>query len=166
MLLAVTLPHPRIFYKVIDAKLCQEEQVTLPAGQYVFRTVTNPINPTLKDWMILDQPQLVNPDFSANDIIGMSYEYMLFWCQKPSLFTFNDLIIEMEEISEKVAVNDDVECINLPPVKLAKIIPLHLEQAPFARVPKKEQFKTPSVYQPIIARRIWSPAACRIMSCS
>ncbi len=166
MLLLVTLTHPRIFYKVVNAKLYHEHQVKLPAGQYVFRKVVNPVNPELKDWLILEQPQLISADFSANDIIGACYEYMLFWCQAPSFFGFNDMIISMEELSAVAVVNDQTEYIAPPPASLAKIIHLPQNYPPFARVPKRHQFRTYITTPIIIGRRRWNPAARRIMSCS
>ncbi len=163
MLLLVTLAHPRIFYKVVNAKIYQ---ITLPSGQYIFRKIINPINPELKDWLILDEPQLINTDFSANDIIGACYEYMMFWCQTPSLFAFNDMIIAMEELATVAVANDQSEGIILQPAKLAKIIHLPPNYPPFARVPKRHQFKTYVTTPIIIGRRKWNPAARRIMSCS
>jgi hypothetical protein len=135
MLLRVTTHAKQMLLRVKDDPVYRATAVSLPAGTYIFRRISNPFNPDWSDWMVLDQSHLSMLKLGADAIVGVTHEHLMF-CKSlipgPDFCGFPSMIIAVEDITP-TAVNEEamVAVDQTPVIKLPRtIIPWPITRYP------------------------------------
>lgn len=90
----ITSSNARVLSRVVNGQSCP---FYLPAGTYIFRRIPHPYVEGWGDWLVLEQPQLLDAGLDPEDIIGMDYECFMF-ASKPSVGGFAGFYMTVEEI--------------------------------------------------------------------
>ncbi len=135
MLLRVTTHAKQMLLRVKDDPVYRATAVSLPAGTYIFRRISNPFNPDWSDWMILEQSHLSMLKLDAEAIVGITHEHLMFCnglAEKTGYCAFPSMIIDVEDITP-TAVNEEVmvPADQIPVTKLPRtIIPWPITRYP------------------------------------